>query len=197
MRALYIVLLASLAANGALAQSYASATYSINFPLGKTADFISKPSFRGATFDYRYEVTPQVLVGLSVGWYTFYQDEAYDSYTSKDESITATGKQFRYMNSVPLLFVADYYFGEEDLKPFIGLGLGTTYNRVDLDMGMFSIQSDPWQFSIAPEAGLTYKIANGTSALVSARYNVSFASGDLDTQSYIGLNVGIVTSLNR
>ena len=182
---------------GALAQSYASAQYTINFPMGNTKDFISKPSFRGVTFDYRYEVTPRVLVGLSAGWYTFYNDAGLDSYTSTDESVTATGKQFRYMNSVPLFVVADYYFSEEDLKPFIGVGLGTTYNRLDLEMGMYTLRVDPWQFSLAPEAGLAYKIADGTAALVSVRYNVSFATGDLDSQSFLGLNLGIVASFGR
>lgn len=196
MRFVYIILLCSMG-NFALAQSYASVQYSINFPMGNTADFISKPSFRGLTFDYRHEVTPRILIGLSAGWYTFYKEAGFDSYASKDESITATGQQFRYMNSVPLLVMADYYFSEEDLKPFVGVGLGTTYNRVDVEMGMYTWRIDPWQFSVVPEAGLAYKIADGTSALVSVRYNVSFGSGDLDTQSFLGLNLGIITSFHR
>jgi outer membrane protein len=98
------------------------------------------------------------------------------------------------MNSVPLLVVADYYLSEENLKPFIGIGLGTTYNRVDLEMGMYTLRQDPWQFAITPEAGVTYQIADGTSVLVSIRYNVSFATGALDAQSFLGLNLGIVTS---
>ncbi|MGC3943341.1 MAG: OmpW family outer membrane protein [Chryseolinea sp.] len=196
MKTLYIILLCCMG-HIVLAQSYGSAQYSINFPMGNTSDFISKPSFRGLTFDYRYEVTPRILVGASAGWYTFYNEAGYDSYTSKDESITATGQQFRYMNSVPLLVMADYYFSENDLKPYVGLGLGTTYNRVDLEMGMFNIRIDPWQFSLAPEAGLAYKIAEGTSALVSVRYNVSFSSRDLDTQSFLGLNLGIVAAFHR
>jgi outer membrane protein len=196
MKLIYIILLCGIG-HFAAAQSYASAQYSINFPMGNTADFISKPSFRGFTFDYRYEVTPRILVGLSAGWYTFYNEAGFDSYTSKDESITASGQQYRYMNSVPLLVMADYYFSEENLKPFIGVGLGTTYNRADLEMGMYTWRVDPWQFSVAPEAGLAYRIAEGTSALVSVRYNVSFSSGDLDTQSFLGMNIGIVASLNR
>ena len=196
MKLIYTILFCCIA-QLTLAQSYASAQYSINFPMGETADFFSKPSFRGLTFDYRYEVTPRVLIGLSAGWYTFYQEAGYDSYTSKDESITASGQQYRYINSVPLLVMADYFFSEENLKPFIGLGLGTTYNRVDLEMGMYKLQVDPWQFSLAPEAGLAYKIAEGTSALLSVRYNVSFSSRDLDTQSYLGLNLGVVAAFHR
>lgn len=196
MKYLYILPFV-IVANIGFAQNYASIQYSINFPMGKTADYISKPSFRGATFDYRYEVTPSVLLGFSVGWYTFYQDAGYDSYTSKNDEITATGQQFRYMNSVPLLFAVDYYLNEEDFRPFVGLALGTTYNRVDLEMGMYNLRWDPWQFTLAPEAGLAYKITGGTSAVASVRYNISFKSGDLDTQSFLGLNIGIVTSLNR
>ena len=196
MKLIYTILFCCIA-QLTLAQSNASAQYSINFPMGETADFISKPSFRGLTFDYRYEVTPRVLIGLSAGWYTFYQEAGYDSYTSKDESITASGQQYRYINSVPLLVMADYFFSEENLKPFIGLGLGTTYNRVDLEMGMYKLQVDPWQFSLGPEAGLAYKIAEGTSALLSVRYNVSFSSRDLDTQSYLGLNLGVVAAFHR
>lgn len=196
MKYLYIVSFV-LVANMVFAQNLASVQYSINFPMGKTADFISKPSFRGATFDYRHEVTPNVLVGFSVGWYTFYKEAGYDSYTSKNEDVTATGQQYRYMNSVPLLVVADYYFNQGDLRPFVGLGLGTTYNRVDLEMGMYTLRWDPWQFSITPEAGLGYKISDTTYALASLRYNVSFAGGDLDTQSFLGLNVGLAVAIGR
>lgn len=181
----------------AAAQGYVSAQYSINFPMAKTADFISNPSFRGLTLDYRHEVTPQILVGISAGWYTFYKDAGADSYTTSDGSITASGHQYRYLNSVPLLVTADYYFSDHNLKPFAGLGVGTTYNRVDLEMGMYTIRVDPWQFSLAPEAGLAYRIAEGTSALVSVRYNISFSSRDLDTQSFLGLNIGLIASLHR
>lgn len=196
MKYLYILSFV-LVANLAFAQNYAAFQYSINVPMGKTGDFISKPSFRGVTFDYRYEVTPSVMVGFSVGWYTFFEDAGYKTITSKNDQITASGHQYRYLNSVPLLFNVDYYFSESDLRPFVGLGLGTTYNRAEVQMGMYEMEWDPWQFTLAPEAGVAYKLSESVSVLGALRYNVSFKSGDLDTQSFLGLNLGILASLNR
>lgn len=181
-----------LAATIATAQSSFMAQYSINFPMGSTSDFVGETSFRGATIDYRHSVTSNISVGGSLGWYNFYEAKAYDSYTTSDDAMTVSGKQYRYINSVPILVVADYQLNsEQKFSPFVGLGIGTTYNRLDTEMGLYTIREDNWQFTVAPEVGLRSGLSEGISGYLSARYNHSFEAGDIDEQSYVTLNIGI------
>ena len=89
------------------AQSNTYMTYSMGFGMGDLGNFISKTSFRGAAIDYRKLVQPNVGVGFNLGWNVFYEDKAFDTYTSGTESLS--GRQFRYSNHIPMLLNADYY----------------------------------------------------------------------------------------
>src|ERR1043165_7055111 len=89
-------------------------SYSVNLPTGKTNDYIQKASFRGATVDFRYHLQKTFTIGISSGWYTFYEKKEYDTYTSGDNSLSASGVQYRYLNSVPVFFTADYYIKPDE-----------------------------------------------------------------------------------
>ena len=57
--------------------------------------------------------------------------------------------------AAPILFVGDYYFSpEEKFSPFVGLGIGVTYNEINTEMGQYYVDTDTWQFSLAPEVGV-------------------------------------------
>ena len=167
--------------------------YSINFPTGNTNDFISKTSFRGATFDYRHHIRPELSVGLSTGWYTLYERKGSDTYFIEEESLSLSGVQYRYLNSAPLLMIIDYHWSSEAMiSPFLGLGIGTTYNRVNVRMGLYDAEISTWHFTLAPEAGIKVGGGFGAWGFVSARYNNNFSTSELETQSYITLNVGFL-----
>ena len=177
----------------AFPQSSFAVQYAINFPLGNTNDYIGEPSFRGISLDYRYHIMSNVAVGVGTGWYTFYERRDYDTYNNDDGSLSISGIQYRYINSLPILFVGDYYFSpDEKLSPFVGLGIGVTYNEVNTEMGQYYVDIDTWQFSLAPEVGV--KIATGAevSGYLSVRYNNAFETSDLDAMSYLTLNVGLM-----
>lgn len=193
MRAIITLISLIVAANAAYAQSTMAVQYSMNFPMGDTQDFVGEPSFRGFTIDYRYHITPEIAVGASAAWYTFYERKDYDTYTTSDNTISASGIQYRYLNSMPLLFVGDYYFNaDQQLSPFVGLAIGTTYNRLDNEMGLYDVNVDSWHFTLAPEAGLRYGVGDEVWGFVSARYNNSFETKELDAQSYLTVNVGVM-----
>lgn len=176
-----------------LAQSSSILQYTINFPMGNTNDFIGTTSFRGATFDYRHGITPNVGIGFSLGWYTFYEKTERGTHTSSDGSLAANGVLYRYINSVPFYVIADYYLTPaENFSPFFGLGLGVTYNRLDNEIGLYYIQDEAWQFSIAPEAGVRYGLRPEMWGYLSVRYNNSFKSSDVDGQSFLSLNIGLM-----
>ena len=60
------------------------------------------------------------------------------------------------------------------------------------EMGQFYVDTDTWQFSLAPEVGVRNGATTGVWGLVSARYNNNFESSELDSQSYLTLNVGVM-----
>lgn len=175
------------------AQSSVAVQYTISFPMGNTKDFIGTTSFRGATLDFRHSVTPNIAVGFSGGWSTFYEKSDRGTYTTSDESLAVNGVLYRYVNSIPLLVAGDYYFKpDETFSPFVGLGVGVTYNRLDNEMGLYTVEDDAWQFTLAPEAGLRYGIKEELWGYVSVRYNNSFEASDVDAQSYLSLNIGLM-----
>ena len=182
-----------LTARQAFSQSTFAVQYAINFPLGNTADYIGATSFRGISLDYRYNIQPNIAIGIGTGWYTFYEQKNYGTYNNDDGSLAVSGVQYRYINSAPILFVGDYYFSpDEKFSPFVGLGIGITYNEVQTQMSQYYVETDTWQFSLAPEVGVRFAGTTGVSGLLSVRYNNNFETSELDAQSYLTLNVGVM-----
>ena len=192
----FIVLFIFILASGvqqSFSQSTFSVQYAINFPMSNTKDYIEKTSFRGFGLDYRYNMTPNLAVGIGGGWYTFYEKKDYDTYTAPGDELSVSGIQYRYLNAMPLVLAGDYYFSpEEKFSPFVGLGIGITYVELNTQMGQFDVEIDTWQFNLAPEAGIRFGVGPGVWGLLSARYNNNFETSELDAQSYLTLNVGLM-----
>ena len=192
MKKIFSILAIMFVTYGALhAQSNFTITYSMGFATGDLSDFISQPSFRGATIEFRKMVQPNIGVGLTFGWNVFYEDISRDSYTAGNA--TLTGKQFRYSNHFPMVLGGDYYFSPgEKFNPFVGLGIGTIYTRRNTDMNLYTVEQEAWNFALTPEVGFLYSITDGAAIIVMGRYNSGFKAGnELDaSQSYFTLNVG-------
>ncbi len=171
------------------AENHFAVNYDISFGMGDLGDFISAPSFRGASIQYRYAATDNILVGIDAAWNVFYEKRDYDSYTSG--TITLSGVQSRYQNQVPLLVAADYVFlTDKDFQPYLGLGLGTMYSERNIQMGIWTLEDNPWQFALKPEAGFMYKFAYGGAFKLGVKYYTGFG-GDLGTQGYVTVSAGI------
>jgi len=169
-------------------ENYFSIQYDMSFPMGELGDYISAPSFRGASAQYRFAATDNILVGIDAAWNVFYEKMDYDSYTSG--TITLTGVQYRYHNQVPLLVAVDYVFTpDKDFQPYIGLGVGTMYTERNTTMGIWSIEENPWQFALKPEIGMMYKFAYSSAFKLGVKYYSGFG-GDLGTLSYLTVSVG-------
>jgi hypothetical protein len=167
-------------------------SYTASFPMGETRNFISKPGFRGFTFDYRYHQNKQVSFGLSTGWYVFYEEMGFDTYVT-EEGATYWAKQFRYLNSFPILATLTCFSKSDKMvTPFIGVGAGITYMRKEVKTRPFSNEVDPWHFTVAPEAGLRIKSKSNVALLLSARYNYNFKTPESGYQSYMGVNIGLM-----
>lgn len=174
------------------AQSNTALTYSMGFGTGDLGDFISPTSFRGATLDFYKMTSPNVGIGGSLGWNTFYEAKDYDTYEYKNSSLT--GKQYRYSNHVPMLIAANYYMNPgEKMSPFIGLGTGVMYTRRNTDMNLYTLEQEAWNFVLQPQVGLQINNSLTSATTIMFKYYNGFAAGDLDeNQSYFTINVGFV-----
>ena len=170
------------------AENHLSIQYDMSFGTGDLGSYISTGSFRGASAQYRYAVTDNVLLGIDAGWNVFYEKKDYDSYTSGTQ--TLSGVQYRYQNQVPLLVAADFVFmPDKDFQPYIGLGIGTMYSERTTWMGVWGLEENPWQFALKPEAGLLYNMSTGTALKVGFKYYTGMG-GDLGTQGYFTISLG-------
>lgn len=187
---LFLSVLMTIGSLSAYSQGFAAVHYDVGIPLGKTGDAVGKMSFRGIGVDFRKVVTPGLAAGLALGWQVFYEEKDYDTYT--DGTMSLSGKLFSYVNAIPILLKADYLAGDDDskIRPFTGIGVGTTYFERYIEMGLFSATINSWQFTLEPEVGLLYRLSRSKYLFTAAKYLQGFKTDDLDGQSYLTVNVG-------
>jgi opacity protein-like surface antigen len=192
----YILLSALIVAYGlnGSAQTSFTMSYPISFPMGNLKDYTSAVSYRGFNMEFLHEAKPGVLAGVEVGWNVFY--DRVDKKDYKATTATISGVQFRYTNSVPILAVAKYALtsGDKPASPYAGLGIGTLFTSRSTDFGLYRITIDEWQFCLRPEAGVLLHPRPGTSIMLGVKYYAAFNSNDLDGQSYLSANIGLLLS---
>ena len=167
-----------------------SIQYSVGFSTGDLKEFNSSASFRGMSLEYRHMMQPAIGVGFETGYNLFYDRMDYATYTQGTQSLS--GIQYRYTHAVPVIAAFDYYLiPDTKYNPFVGLGFGTIYSSRDLDMGMFTMESDVWQFALRPQVGaiITTPAAD---LIIGAKYFSVFKAKDTDGQQYFTINVGLV-----
>ncbi|RIW15176.1 OmpW family protein [Algoriphagus lacus] len=179
-------------ASVANAQSLTTTSYSMGLATGDMGDYTSNFSGRGFTLDYRKMVQPNLGVGFYTGWNVFYDERPYDTYTIDNR--TVSGKQYRYVNSFPIMVATDYFIKPgEDFNPYVGLGVGTIYTERATDMGIYRFTQDAWSFAFTPQVGFLYSLSRYAGINFSAKYNLGLAAGDFEsTQSYVSFNIGYV-----
>jgi hypothetical protein len=171
-------------------------TYDMSQPLGEfNTDYISNYSWRGMGIDNRWMLTDKISAGAYFAWHVFYERIPNITQTSDNGNgnITATGTQFRYVNSYVMQANVHYYLGSDgETNPWIGLGVGTAYNEQRTDLGFLSYSYDPWSFALSPQIGLDIPIAIGTDFMIGVRYNYWMNGEDKATSdfTYLGINVG-------
>jgi len=171
-------------------ESLFSIQYSMGFGMGDLKEFNEAASFRGMSFEYRYMMKPSIGVGFETGYNLFYDKMDYATYTKRTESLS--GIQYRYTHAVPVLAAFDYYLKPDTkFNPFVGLGVGTLYTFRDLDMGMFTMESDVWQFALRPQVGVLVDTGMGN-LILGAKYFSGFKANDTEGQQYFTINVGLV-----
>lgn len=170
--------------------TYQGFTYSMSVPLGATEDYISAGSFRGLNYEGYHELSSKFAVGWLLGWNVFHAELWNETYTN--DNLTITGNQFRYQNEFPMLVRGLYLLGTPGgVRPFAGAGIGVLYNIRRTDIGLYSLETDAWHFSMTPELGIIIPVG-GSLVTSNIRYNYGVKARDLDAQSYFSFNLGFM-----
>lgn len=165
-------------------------TYNMGIPLGNTADFIGNTSFRGFMVEGDYFLEDEWTVGFITGIQTFYEEKGVQ--TRLRDNLTATGEEFRYLNSIPILVSGKYHFDRYNpISAHIGLGAGL-YNMIEtVEFAGIAFENRNWQIGFMPEIGVGFEMSPATHFFVAAQYNYYLESKDILSQSYIGINAGL------
>lgn len=174
-----------------------SASSSLPTNSDSDVNFIEDYSFRGFGIDARYVASrdAKYSIGFNVGWNVLNEKNDFGSErnTISLGNADVTGTQLRYLNTVPLMANASYYFGSRGgIRPYVGLNAGTYYIERRVDIGVVGIVEDNWHFGWAPEVGLVVPLGRPEVALLTTiRYNWAFSAGGTGDQKYWGFNIGI------
>ncbi len=170
--------------------------YNAAYPVGNTSEFIALPSFRGINAEWRQYITEHFSLGIKGAYQVFYEEIEDQAYT--DNGSTIYGRQFRYINSFPIMVVAGYETDRDDELNFDGfdfygkLGLGTYSFQKLTDMGLYRYQNEySWNLGLLPEVGIKYNLTPRIEAVVHVNYNQVFKNASIENQGYISAGVGL------
>ena len=162
--------------------------WGVSLPLGDTADYIPRVSFRGASVQWRHYYRRDASYGLNVGWNVFNKDS---DTTLEQADLTVTGKQWRYVNAVPIYAEWCVYF-ETDRRawrPYVGLNAGTAWIERRTDLGMLRLEEKNWHLAAAPEFGVNLPW-DSFIGYVALRYHHAFSAGDAEAQQWLEMRIG-------
>lgn len=164
-------------------------TYNIAFPLGNTSDYIKNTSFRGFMVEGDHFIEDEWSVGFVSGIQVFYEELGVQ--THQRDNITATGSEFRYINSIPILLTGKYHFDRyANIAPHVGLGMGLYHMIQTNEFAGIFFENRNWQFGLMPEVGVGFELSPSTHFFVASQYNYYLESKDIQSQSYITINTG-------
>ncbi|MCG8310935.1 MAG: porin family protein [Cytophagales bacterium] len=190
---IYAIALLTATTSTSFAQGLFSISYDIGLPVGNTSDFIGNASFRGFGIEGRGFITDNLSYGGSFSWAVFYEEFPAQEWNIEGETRTAYGRQFRYINSFPLMATMHYYFGAWDAtRIYAGGGIGAQKIDQRLDFGMYQINRNKWRFGFAPEAGVLIPVNFNTNINLGVKYQYAVKAGDgHDAVSYLSFKIGL------
>ncbi len=192
----YIFVLVMVMAGGrAFGQnSFTYLQYAPSLPVGEVTDFTGNFQWRGFGFGASWFLQDAVTIGFETGWYVFRDetDGAVSEVIESDNStITITAKQFKFINSVPVLATARYYMEGSQVWGYVQMGIGGYYNEKRLELGLRTVTEDAFQFGIAPEIGIVIPTYSESSFTMGVQYNQAFATSNFDGVGYVAFKIGV------
>jgi opacity protein-like surface antigen len=172
-------------------QGMFAVTYDIGLPVGNTSDFVSKASFRGFGIEARGFIYDNLSYGGSFNWAVFYEEFPAQEWNIDGDTRTAYGRQFRYINTFPVMATIHSYFGEwDETRIYAGAGIGPQKIDQRTEVGLYSLDSNKWRFGLAPEVGILIPVNFNTSINLAVKYQHAFKAGDAESVSYLNFKIG-------
>jgi outer membrane protein W len=158
-----------------LQQSQMSFSYQMGFPTGDLKTFIDQNDYLGWDFELKAMVTHNLALGGHIGYQGFYKKFPRDTYEFPQGAITTT--IFKYYYTIPMQAVATWFFMPEGMvQPYLGMNIGVNYNERRGEIGIYLLEDNSWNFSLAPEAGVIVPFGKysmwGTNIRAKYNYNV-------------------------
>lgn len=197
MRIFLIALLISINASLIAKAQIINLNYQMAIPLGKTLDYTKNMSFRGMDLEYHMFLNDNISVGCLAGWSTFYDNKGkLTNHFTSNESIdfhTIPERQYCYINTAPIMGIGRYWPSllNPRVKPYIGLGIGTTWTEIKSAIGQYTSYASELQFAFAPELGIMIPISNRFAFNISAKYVYGVKTENLYTMQNIAICVGV------
>lgn len=169
--------------------------WEITKPLGKfSSDYIDAISYRGFAFQGRHFFTDSISGGLSFSWNRFQQ--TFDNASFDINNGVVTGPVYRDASMFAVRAIGHYYFLKGALRPYIGAGIGGSWDYAYQQSADLSRSQSNFDFIVSPEAGLIYTIERGWSSIglnLALRYTYTTATvGNVHDTEAAGLIVGLV-----
>ncbi|MHA7101218.1 outer membrane beta-barrel protein [Roseivirga pacifica] len=175
--------------------SYLHIDYAPVIGLGETADYAGGFSFNGFSAGYRFFISTNISVGLESGWQVMREESdgiVTEVIETEDNTLTLSAKQFRFINSTPVLATGHYYFGSEySVRPYVGLGVGGYYIARRTEMGLYAFEDNNFHFGLAPAAGVIVPFQGDVSGHFGVKYNYATKAGDSANVNYLGFSIGV------
>ncbi|MEM9327452.1 MAG: hypothetical protein AAGA85_17430 [Bacteroidota bacterium] len=191
---LSVVLVSILTTRSYSQSSFTHLEYAPSIPVGNVTDFTGGFQWRGLGFGAGWFVQDGLTVGFQTGWNVFRDetDGIVSAVVETDNSnITLTGKQFRFINAVPILLTSRYYIEGSQVWPYIGAGVGTYFASRRTELGLRTFSEDSWHFGVAPEVGIVVPTYSESSFTLGLQYHQAFAAGDNDGIGYLAIKIGV------
>jgi len=190
-RILLLVALIALAASPAASQPGNSSfglAWSLSLPTGDMKEFTDDFSLRGFNLEYRRFQRSDLAFGLNVG-YNVFNEEQDDTFIG--ENFAVTGKQWTYINTVPI-YASVFKFSssnKRDGRFFFGGNAGTAWLEQRRTLGLYETKEDNWHLAVAPEVGYHFPW-DAFLGYASVRYNYLFEAGEVPAQGWIEIKLG-------
>lgn len=159
------------------AQINVGANLIIGLPTGDWNDPQTISTAFGGGIEGNYFIMDELSVGIEVGYSVFGEFE--------ESLITVT--------QTPITLKAEYYFMDDEFKPFVGLGFGYYLMAINIDGDkLFDING----MGISPRIGATYEVSDMVNLVFNVNYNLLFGQtvdGDADVEdpsTSLGIGIG-------
>ncbi|WP_194777835.1 hypothetical protein [Pararhodonellum marinum] len=172
--------------------SYSIVNFAPTLPMGNTADYIGVMTGRSVNVEFiRILEESRFGYGIEAGRSSFF--EKIPNRILESGTVVASGTQFRYINTTPIIVSGHYFFTESGkLRPFASLGFGVVFQTRRVDMGIFSERTTGTQLAIRPELGTIFQISDYVGIKLSGKYYQTMGGSNLPSHAALGFNLGFV-----